>query len=377
MLNSLQLIDIIIIIGISQGVFLSLTLLRIANNNKLANRILALLLIIATFMLIGRFLFFRYLNLWVFQWSIWADALVFLFGPMLYTYVRRFLFSSDSKYWPSLLHFIPFIMMVVLSLFYVSYYSPEAYYQAFLANKMRIVFNIILILGIILNLSYLTRSFLLLKAYKDKEKASLSFNQHLVNYLLMFLSSIGLFMLVWMLTYINESLFESYFKYVNYNTVWLIIPIFIYVIGYFSLKQPELFRLPLTVETKKKKNRLSEEDSLQLKKRLDDLMTYEKIYLNSNLTLKDVAFTLETSTHNISWLLNNIYNTTFYDFVNSYRVKEFLNKVDNKEHLHHTILSLSMDAGFNSKSTFNKAFKLIMKETPSSYIKGVSTVQNM
>ena len=60
---------------------------------------------------------------------------------------------------------------------------------------------------------------------------------------------------------------------------------------------------------------------------------------------------------------------TFYDFINHYRVKEFVKKVENQEHLKHTILALSMDVGFNSKSTFNKAFKDTMQDTPSNYIK--------
>lgn len=98
-------------------------------------------------------------------------------------------------------------------------------------------------------------------------------------------------------------------------------------------------------------------------------MTNEKIFLQSDLTLADVAEMLQTSTNNVSWLLNQVYKTTFYDFINQYRVKEFVKKVENQEHLKHTILALSMDVGFNSKSTFNKAFKDTMQDTPSNYIK--------
>ena len=68
-------------------------------------------------------------------------------------------------------------------------------------------------------------------------------------------------------------------------------------------------------------------------------------------------------------MLNNTYQTTFYDFINGYRVMEFVKKVVNEEHIQHTILALSMDVGFNSKSTFNKAFKSKMNETPSNFIK--------
>jgi AraC-like DNA-binding protein len=100
-------------------------------------------------------------------------------------------------------------------------------------------------------------------------------------------------------------------------------------------------------------------------------MINERVFLKSDLTLRDVAKMLKTSTNNISWMLNSVYKSTFYDFINGHRVHEFVRKIENKEHLRHTILALSMDVGFNSKSTFNKAFKLNMNETPSNYIKNL------
>ena len=82
-METFKLIDIVIVIGICQGIFLSLTLQRITNNNSKANNILSLLIAIATLMLIGRFLFFRFLTLEVFQWSLFGDSLIFLFGAFI------------------------------------------------------------------------------------------------------------------------------------------------------------------------------------------------------------------------------------------------------------------------------------------------------
>ena len=114
---------------------------------------------------------------------------------------------------------------------------------------------------------------------------------------------------------------------------------------------------------------LQEIEATVLKEKLDSLMVNERAFMKNDLTLSDVAKQLKTSTNNISWVLNTVYNTTFYDFINGYRVKEFIQRVENKEHLSRTILALSMDSGFNSKSTFNKAFKNLMKDTPSNFIK--------
>ncbi len=157
--GSFQIIDIIIIIGICQGVFLSFTLQRISNNNHNANTILSKLILIATIMLIGRFIYFRYLNLTIFHWSILVDSLVFLFGPLFYIYIRRLLFKGNTSYLLSVYHAIPFLLLLTLSIFYLIYYSSEEFYQYFLDGNLKIIFNIISIVMIASNLYYFFRSY--------------------------------------------------------------------------------------------------------------------------------------------------------------------------------------------------------------------------
>ena len=101
-------------------------------------------------------------------------------------------------------------------------------------------------------------------------------------------------------------------------------------------------------------------------------MLNEHIYLDSKLTLKTLSEKLETSTNNLSWLLNSVYNCTFYEYINRSRIKAFISKIENGDHKEYTVLALSIDSGFNSKSTFNKAFKAEMNDTPSNYIKKIS-----
>ena len=367
--NSIELIDIVIIIGICQGIFLSLTLLRISDNNRSANIILSFLLMLATSMLIGRFVYFKFLSAWVFQWSLLVDSLVFLFGPMLFVYIRRLLFKANVPYRLSLWHYVPFFMMVTIALYYALLYSPKEYYQLFVEGNLMQLFNVLSIIMIAFNFIYLIKSFLLLKTYKANKKDTFSFDQTPLTYLYYFLLAFAACLFAWFISFVNSTFFGSYFKYVNYESVWVAIPVFIYVIGYFSLKQPELFRIPLEAKKIDKRDRLTESESKILSEKLNSLMINERLFLEGNLTLKEVAETLNTSTNNISWLLNTVYKITFYDFINGFRIKEFVAKVENKEHLQHTILALSMDVGFNSKSTFNKAFKLAMKETPSNFIK--------
>jgi len=363
-------IDIIILLGISQGLFLAITLQFISNTNKKSNTILSAILVCAMCMLIGRFLYVRHLNYLIFQWSLVVDSVVFLFGPLLYLYLKRFLFKNEKRASLPFYHFIPFASMLIFSLFFVIKYSPEAYYQYFLDSNMMTIFSVISIAMMVLNSIYVIGSIQLIRTFKNSERNIFSFNQSPLVFINTFIIAFSICIITWVISYIN-SFFNSFFSFINYDIIWVAIPVFIYVIGYFSLKQPELFRMPLGENPNPKKNRLSENESKLLQEKLDSLMLNDKAYLKSDLTLKDISETLNTSTNNISWLLNNVYNLTFYDFINQYRIKEFIQKVEKKEHLKHTILSLSFDAGFNSKSTFNKAFKVFMKDTPSNYIKNL------
>jgi len=365
-----KLIDLIIVIGICQGIFLSLTLQRISNNNQKANSVLSYLIALATLMLMGRFFYFRFLNPWVFQWSIAVDSLVFLFGPLIYLYVKRLLFKKENTYSLSIIHFLPFFGMLFFAFFYIINYTPKAYYEFFLKGNLLMYFRIISVTMILFNMFYVLKSFQLLAKFKHAEKDVFSFEQSPIVYLKFFLFSVLACLLAWTFSLLNTTIFDKTIPYIGYDSIWVAIPLFIYVIGYFSLKQPELFRISEEKQKSSlKKERLPEAEAQLLKTKLDSLMINEKVFLQSDLTLADVSEMLQTSTNNVSWLLNQVYKTTFYDFINQYRVKEFLKKVKNKEHLKHTILALSMDVGFNSKSTFNKAFKNTMHETPSNYIK--------
>jgi len=97
-------------------------------------------------------------------------------------------------------------------------------------------------------------------------------------------------------------------------------------------------------------------------------MQEENLFLDNELTLKKLAQQMNASANDISWLLNEVYKKSFYDFVNNYRLEKFKELVANEEYKTKTILALAIEVGFNSKSSFNNFFKLQMKQTPSAYI---------
>lgn len=96
-------------------------------------------------------------------------------------------------------------------------------------------------------------------------------------------------------------------------------------------------------------------------------METERMFLNPKLTLIEVAGAIGTNRTYLSEYLNNILHTSFYEYVNSFRIKEacFLLTSGKRKNLSE-IAELS---GFNSLSTFNRAFVKNTGETPTRYIK--------
>ena len=367
--GTFQLIDVIILIGFSQGIFLTLAIHRIPDNNKSANTILSLLIGISTIILGGRFLYFQYANLFIVQSSLVVDSLIFLFGPLLYTYTRRLLFKGNQDFLLSYYHFIPFILMLTGAIINLLVFTPEAYYEYLLAGHLTMAFALIMLAMIIFNSYYLIRSFLLIQTYKKSGEEIFSFSQSPLTYLYGFHLVIAACFGLWFIIFHSGYVFQQPLPLFNYDTLWMLIPLFLYVIGYFSLKQQELFKIQLVEKKETKRIRLNPDETIALKQRLEKLMQEEKLFMQGDLTLIDIANRLQTSRNNISWLLNNECNLTFNDFVNNYRITEFLERIDQGEHLRHTILAIAIEVGFNSKSTFNKAFKRKMDDTPSNYIR--------
>jgi AraC-like DNA-binding protein len=96
-----------------------------------------------------------------------------------------------------------------------------------------------------------------------------------------------------------------------------------------------------------------------------------KIYLNTELTLEDLSERTRLPKHHITQVLNEKMKKNFYSFINEYRIIEASRLL--REHSKSVnMLSLAIDCGFNSKSSFNNYFKKIMQETPSSYRKKFS-----
>ncbi len=124
-------------------------------------------------------------------------------------------------------------------------------------------------------------------------------------------------------------------------------------------------------KAKYKKSTLTEE---QRKTHITTLLTYmndHKPYLNPNISPQDIADNIKINKHHLSEILNLNFGKNFNGFINLYRIEE-AKKLLTDNHNNITMLAIAYDSGFNSKSSFNRAFKEITGNTPSEYKKNMS-----
>ena len=103
-----------------------------------------------------------------------------------------------------------------------------------------------------------------------------------------------------------------------------------------------------------KLNNLNFEDFIP---KIANLFEVDKVFLEPDISLAEVARKLKTNSSVISAAINQGYGKNFNDFVNEYRIREFEVQVQNSDNKHYTKLAIALDCGFNSKATFNRALK--------------------
>lgn len=179
----------------------------------------------------------------------------------------------------------------------------------------------------------------------------------------------------------------------NPHMIFSAVVLFILFIGVFGINQMSVFNSPQIAQSNQifksedvllepqikepeeksdlkryAKSGLSDEKSTEIYNRLSEIMANEKIYLNNDLSLIDLARILNIHQNHLSQVINEKENKNFYTYINTLRIKEFIELAQRPENKNLTLLAIAFSCGFNSKSTFNKHFKLYTGTTPKNYL---------
>ena len=114
---------------------------------------------------------------------------------------------------------------------------------------------------------------------------------------------------------------------------------------------------------------LKESDAILYIDKLNNYMVTEKPYLNPDLNLPQLAKDVNIPSHYLSQIINENIGLNFFDFINRQRVEDVKFKITDSQYNNYSILGIAFESGFNSKSAFNRVFKIVTGLTPSEYKK--------
>jgi AraC-like DNA-binding protein len=364
------------LLGVTQALLLAAAMLGVKRGNRIANRFLAGFVIVIAIgvggatMATDRFIV-EYPHLLKIQ-----DPFNLLGAPLLYLYVRTLLKSRAGSGKKDLLHFLPFALCLVYLLpFYfqsseAKLVSVASYYDYW--ARWSYIRSTTLLLQVVVYLSLIAR---MLVSYSRKLKRQTSPGEASVLFQVRFL--LATLTVIWVLgslKFVITTMFPAY----NTETVDMVIPaslsVFVYAMAYLGLRRPEVLtgvEEPPPAPRRYEKSTLTLERSDTYRQRLLELMNTEKPYLDGGLTLQKLAKALAVSPHHLSQTINEQLNQSFFDFINAYRIEEAKRLLTDPEKKHYSILAVSEEVGFNSKSAFNTAFKRHANMTPSEFRKGV------
>jgi AraC-like DNA-binding protein len=328
-------------LGVVHGLFLAVFLWTTPKGNPPANRLLGILLTVLSFR-VGKSVFLEFLNNLDVKFIFIGLGSMMAIGPLFYLFAKATAepaFRWKNGYW---LHFIPcFLAMLFgfwinqaslkslpIQLFYGLYLSYYSHYLIYL----------------IITKSYILRQRKVGLPHKADKLLSLLFY--------------GL-MVIWVAYVFN--LFDESIPYIIgpalYSVVAYVTSFIIITKGYLPELAPEKY----------KTTRVSEEQMEQLFSRVKTLVIEEKQYKNPELTLKSLSKTLKVSPQVLSMVINQMSRQNFNAFINHYRVDEATRLLQNPESNNLTIAAIADEVGFNSISSFNRAFKKQTGKTPQNY----------
>lgn len=142
---------------------------------------------------------------------------------------------------------------------------------------------------------------------------------------------------------------------------------FVYVIGFLFMFTPDFSMLNYTRRFGESKPLCSDEECRSLmfmiEQKLDD-----EIITNPDLTISDLAASIPSHPNRISYTINRCTGMTFKTLLNKKRLDLFCRKAQEGFLENHSILDLAFEAGFPSKSTFNRVFHDHTGMSPSEYL---------
>ena len=313
---------------------------------------------------------------------------LFLLPPVLYFYILTLLDKSFRFSTKDYIHFIPTIIYLIYSfiIFAIDKVILNEYY--FYSDGKDKDFSLwYQITGLFSLAFYLIKSLKTYNSYRIMTFNSVSFADSVMftwakRFLIAFLMLIIIRILFFIINPEWDEFGKKFWYYVSFSALFYYVSISGYTNSIASAtsfkdsslnadadSELETNNSSKTVSTDKSTGEKNEMQDLDhWKEKIETLMHLNKMYENPELNIIDLSNKMGTHSKRVSQVINQGFNMNFNDFINHHRIKAMLQKVEEGEHNNKTLLGLAFECGFNSKSTFNRAFKRYTSLSPKEYI---------
>lgn len=302
------------------------------------------------------------------RWIGLSEYAILLFGPTVYLFTRSLLTGKRFSR-ADLVHYIPAVVYSLTLTFYYLLPPTEVINARVISGELFRVVNILVATGLVVNITYFVLALVQYRAFKLNLEEELSFSVKLI-FLRNFLLAIGACLLVWLSIYLLSLFAIDGIERKLRPFIWTTIVMIILFITYYQMLYPQVLQYSrLIAKAKYVQSKFSAKDLDQLKFELEQIMENKKPFLNQKLLKAELAVLLGISNPELARLLNERIGMNFFEYVNYYRIQEFIRLSKTEEAKQYTFFALAQEAGFNSKATFNKSFKKIMGCSPTAYLR--------
>ncbi len=378
-------VNFIIIAGILQIFIFSFILCFNKQGHQRTNRLLGVLLFLSAL----HFAWFMVLDSDIEQiigpqvfWFPYSYLLAI--GPLFYFYTRAIASANSKISQKDFYHFIPVGIEVAFQLALIIG-SIRSEIQIYSTNIF-LIYKVLQGIGAGISISvYVKKSLDILISYETYLSQNFSNSKNIT--MVWLFSLIKYIRALWIFWLLFELIFLAFWHFqLHYIPVYLLLYLFLAIItystwwiglqGYTKASQlPENFIVnEFQIEVKQSTySNLDKQEIELLVLKLHQIMENENLFRDETLSLHRLAENLGVNPNLISYILNSIIKQSFYDYVNAWRVEEVKKKMNDAKYDHIKLTEIAFDSGFNSKATFNRAFKKMTGVSPSEYKKALDS----
>lgn len=387
--------SVLLLIGFIQGiVYAILLLIRGFREDKLADKLLAALLMLVSFHIAQYMLGFAgWYNDADGGGNGWYSTFMFYFpfhnilwvGPVFYFYFRsltndEFVFNKKDvwHFLPGAIYFSIILITFLVDIGYTKWilqaelshhYGTQGTWSDFRQNIIDTIFNYLNIISFVIYLILTTRIYRQYRQYLNNnysDTEAIQFN---------WIRNILYIVIAGFIFDFGVNIAGNFIDFGDYKGKWnayfgyAIMLYAISILGY-NRKGKMVQKLDFNPNEIPASTDIVETIPAldKYKPRLLALMEEEKLFLQTDLTLKETALKLKTNASILSKVINTGFSKNFNDFVNSFRVEAVKTKMKSPDAQHLTLTAIAYECGFNSKATFNRSFKKFTGMSPREFM---------